>query len=304
MPPVTHPLAGVQRWMQAVMTHSAGPEAGAAAGSIEVGTPAWRIDDVIVCSRQLSSEERLEIYANAYTARLLEVLASEFPALQNALGEELFRDFALGYLDEFPSSSYTLADLGRSFPEFLTASRPPRDGEEPDWADFLIDLARLERVYAEVFDGPGTEGNPPLEPAAIQRLSPEIWATSRLTPAPSLRFLVLQFPVHEYVTAIRRQQSPEIPAPSATHLVISRREFVVRRAAVSPLEFRVLRALAGGAAISDALELAVAGNPAADDESAALRIHHWFEEWFRASYFTAIRGGSDGEVDESAASTG
>ncbi len=284
MPPAIHPLANVQRWMQAVMTHPEGLDAGAATD----GQSSWKIDDVIEPSGQLSSYARLEIYAHAYTARLLEVMTSEYPSLQQALGEELFHDFVMGYLEEFPSTSYTLSELGRAFPDYLATSRPERDGDDPDWADFLIDLARLERIYSEVFDGPGTEGHPPLDLAAIASQDLDSWAESRLVAAPSLRLVTLRFPAHEYVTGVRRQESPEFPDASPTHLVISRRDFVVRRAAVSEPEFRVLEALQTGATIADAVELSVADDQVTNDAQAVVRIRNWFEEWFRAGYFTSI----------------
>src|SRR6266481_4478552 len=96
--------------------------------------------------------------------------------LKRTLGEEAFDGFAFCYLQEFPSRSYTLNELGRHFPHYLQETRPVKEGEElealaadspdghpshsEDWPDFLIDLAQLERAIYDVFDGPGVEGQP------------------------------------------------------------------------------------------------------------------------------------------------
>ena len=87
---------------------------------------------IVTRSQSLTSTERLQIYANAYFARLFECLHEEFPALLHALGEETFDAFAFGYLQQYPSRSYTLAELGRNFAAYLAEVRPR--GEQNDFA--------------------------------------------------------------------------------------------------------------------------------------------------------------------------
>jgi hypothetical protein len=80
--------------------------------------------------------------------------------LAGALGNELFDQFAMAYLQAYPSTSYTLSQLGANFARHLEETRPDRDElahGEVSWPDFLIDVARLEWAIGEVFDGPGVE---------------------------------------------------------------------------------------------------------------------------------------------------
>ena len=119
-------------------------------------------DDLILPSRQQSSEQRLEIYSHAYYARLAECLCEMFPVLVATLGRDEFLPFANCYLDRFPPSSYTLNDLADHFPDYLAETRPA-DVPLPDWPEFLIELAQLELTIEQVFDGPGTEDVPPLD---------------------------------------------------------------------------------------------------------------------------------------------
>ena len=72
-----------------------------------------QIESVIERSSHQTSVERLEIYAGAYYARLLECLRAEYPIMAEAMGTELFDEFAVEYLQHYPSHSYTLNDLGR-----------------------------------------------------------------------------------------------------------------------------------------------------------------------------------------------
>lgn len=281
-------LDRIQRWMQAVIAHPDGVAAGldSPATRAEIDAPARDVESVIRPSQKLSSVERLGIYANAYYARLLECLREEYPALLHALGEETFGGFAFGYLQAYPPQSYTLADLSAHFPQFLAETRP-EDEALAGWADFLIDLATLERTYAEIFDGPGVEGEPTLRADDLQAIPPERWPESRLPPVPCLRLLALRAPVHEYVSAVRRGESPAPPDPSPTHLVITRRDFVVRRAAVSPAEYDLLARLAAGAPVGAAIEQTARAHRADLDQFAA-QLQQWFHDWAAGVFFRGV----------------
>lgn len=292
-------LARVQQWMQSVIMHPDGVEAG-------IESPATRtwmdvtpdqLEDVICRSAAQTSIERLHVYANAYYARLLEVLDSEFPALVHALGEELFQDFAFGYLQQYPSQSYTLSDLSAKFPEHLAQTRPPRESEdaEPDWADFLVDLATLERIYSEVFDGPGVEGQRLLQADNLREIAPDRWPSVRLVPVPCLRLLSLRFAVHEYATAVRLQAEPDLPPPSPTWLVVTRRDYVVRRVAVDEAEFAALAVLVGGGTIADSLK-AAESRWSGDFDQLASEVQRWFRDWAAAGYFQRIADGDEARL--------
>jgi hypothetical protein len=237
------------------------------------------------------------MHANAYYARLLEALESEFPALVHALGEELFQDFAFGYLQQSPSQSYTLADLSANFPAYLAHTRPPGESvdAEPVWADFLVDLGTLERTYSEVFDGPGVEGERLLQTDDLREIATASWPSVRLVPAPCLKLLTLRFAVHEYATAVRRQENPSLLAPSPTWLVVTRRDYVVRRVAVDETEFATLAALVSGGTIADSLE-AAQNLWLGDFDQLARDVQRWFRDWSAAGYFQRIAVGDEARL--------
>ncbi len=288
-------LAQIQRWLQAVITHPDGVEAGidsdAARSQIDVSPD--QVEDVVARSERRTSIERLEVYANAYYARLLECLHDEFPALFHAAGEEVFDGLAFGYLQSYPSQSYTLGELSRRFAEYLEETRPTDDEDadaSPSWPEFLIDLVRLERCYSDVFDGPGAERMSLLDAASLRDLSPEAWMGARLVPVPCLRLLSLRFPVHEYATAVREKRNPDLPEPAPTWLAVSRINYVVRRWTLSPVQFELLSALIAGQAVGSAIERAatLAVESGESVESLADNLRDWFAEWSSAGFFQAI----------------
>lgn len=61
---------------------------------------------------RLSSFERLEIYNRQYWFRLVSAVIEDFPTLNAVIGTKRFDALILVYLQENPSTSWTLRDLG------------------------------------------------------------------------------------------------------------------------------------------------------------------------------------------------
>jgi hypothetical protein len=286
-----HDLYQLQRWMQTVLMHPGGVEHGmtsAEAREIIDVEPA-QAESVITRSQSLDALERLAIYNRAYFARLLECLRESYPVLAQTLGEDAFDSFAIDYLQRFPSRSYTLNHLGKYFPRYLAESRPSdEDTPAPGWPDFVIDLARLEWTYGEVFDGPGIEGQPTLDIEALRAISAEQWPQTRVIPVPCLRLLELRYPVHRYYSAARRKQTVEVPEPGETLLAITRLNFVIRRFELSRPQFVLLEALTSGFPIGRAVGRAA--ESAGDDGAQFARLlRKWFRLWTAERLFLAVQ---------------
>jgi len=292
-------LDQIQRWMQAVITHPQGVSAGieSAEARSEIDVVPDRIAQVVDPSQRRTSIERLEVYANAYYARLLECLRDEFPALLHAVDEEVFDGLAFEYLQKYPSASYTLSDLSRRFAQFLEETRPREEaadeaeaGDGPAWPDFLIDLVRLERTYSEVFDGPGAERLTLLRADDIQAISPDDWPSARLVPVPCLRLLSLRYPVHAYATGVRKHEDPPLPDPQPTWLAVSRINYVVRRWTLSRMQHDLLQSLLAGTPIGTAIEQAALAATESGEtlDRLADSLRDWFQEWSAAGFFQAI----------------
>ena len=95
---------------------------------------------VIAGDDRLSAEERVNIYANMYFYRILEVLEEDFPATRAVLGPERFHNLVTGYLIEYPPAHFSISYAGNHLADFL-GDHPLRE-EFP----FLENLARLERA--------------------------------------------------------------------------------------------------------------------------------------------------------------
>lgn len=285
----TFDLHKLQKWMQSVISHVDGIEAGIESEQAqqEIDICSEDVEQVIKRSENLTSIERLGIYGNAYYARLMECLRESFPALEFALGRELFDDFSFGYLQRYPSESYSLGQLGNHFAQYLRETRPDAEqcqAGEVDWPDFLIDLATLEWNIEQVFDGPGAEGLSLLEVEQLGTIPDNQRSNVLLKPVPSLRIFAFQFPVNDYFTEFRKEKQPQIPPPREQFIALTRRHYVVRRLELEPLEYKLLRQILRGDTIGESIESAAATSNN-DLPQLADSLHAWFQKWTEAEFF-------------------
>ena len=157
---------------------------------------------------RLSSFERLEIYNRQYWFRLISAVSEDFPTLNALLGSRRFEPLILAYVDENPSTSWTLRDLGSKLPQFLE-SHPEFAGRRDRLA---VDVAKLEWAYVDAFD---RKHRTPLTAEEAQNIMPD----SQLFLQPHLQLLELSYPVDTLVLAVKNgAPEAEIVSSAATRL--------------------------------------------------------------------------------------
>ena len=270
--PVDLPI--IQRWMQAVITHADGVAPGISDDEARrwIDVSPEDVESVITPSHKRTSVQRLEVYANAYYARLIECLKSIFPIFAQTVGDELFDQFAVSYLKQYPSRSYTLNRLGDQFVQFLTETRPEAPSAAPGWVDFLVCLAQLEWGIDQVFDGPGYEGQSIIGPEELGQWSPEAFWLATVELVPCLQLLEFSFPVSDFLTAAKRDPAANIPIAMPTWLALSRRDFVVRRIPLTEFQYSLLNRLAAGEPIGQSVEAALEQTGEPEDLSQLLAV--------------------------------
>jgi hypothetical protein len=261
-------LATLERWIQAVVMHPDGAEAGLRAAPARrlVAAAARDPSRVVLPSKQLTSIERLEIYAYMYYARLIEVMEAEYPTVRQILGPAAFAEACRRFVAKHPSRSRLLNGLSSRFPKFLAKILPRTHRHR-----LAVDVARIERAMEDVFDAPAVEPMTAAEFAAVG-------AGTRLTMNPALVLLELRYPANAYLNAVRRGERPRIPRPRATRVIVFRRGFQVLRREQSPEQFRLLKALIAGKPLAAAVRASI-GRGAGNADRVAKRLRGWFTDW-------------------------
>lgn len=295
-------LQQLQQWMQAVITHHSGVTAGV--DSVEaqriLGLNSIHLDEVISPGPAQSSLERLAVYGNAYYARLMSCLREQFPACRYCVGDDIFDEFAFGYLQQHAPRTYTLGDLASEFVGFLEQTRnehltsgvdcsatdTSQLNDADDWTRFVVELARYEYMLDKVFDGPGIEHDSRFVAAQFDAVPTSSWPSIRLVPAVCLHVLAFEFPVDEYYSAMRRKESPQLPCREASFVAITRRSYVVRRYRLTHVQYELLSAITQGHSIGQSVAWARQFVPDRNEYEESLSS--WFSFWAREEFFSRV----------------
>ncbi len=244
---------------------------------------------------RLTSFERLEIYNRMYWFRVLDSLYEDCPGLRAVLGDAKFIRMAEAYLQKYPSRSFTLRNLPSRLEQFIR--------EEPKWtrphAALCRDLARFEWAQVEVYDG----GAQPLFRA--EDLTGANPAKLRLALQPYLQLLLLDYPVDDFLIAIKKREAllrgDASNAPTGVRVAKARKVPLPRRAKcavavhrmdgriyfkrLEPAACKVLLAIRAGQPLAHALAAGLAGRGAHSAEKLAAQVQEWFRTWMQLGWF-------------------
>jgi len=221
------------------------------------------LDAIVLGDDRLSAQARVEIYANMYFYRLLDVLKEDFPATLTVLGEDNFHNLVTGYLLEYPPTEPSVFYCGRQLAAFL------RDHPIGDGAPFLADLAALERAIVEVFQGPDAAA---LEPDSLRAIAPVHWPALKLRIHPSAQILALDWRVSELLRAIEERRPWKPAEPGAVKVLVWRRNARVFYRDLQRPEADALEAASRGATFAKICDLVATGAGHPDPVAAINRL--------------------------------
>jgi hypothetical protein len=251
---------------------------------------------------RLTSTERLDLYHRQYWYRILDSFNEDFPGLRAVLGERAFQRLAHSYLNDCPSQSFTLRNLGSRLEAWL-GGHPEFAGKNPALA---LDMVRLEWAHIEAFDNAERKAAGPED---LLELGPDLV----LALQPHIGLLELQYPVDDLRVKVstkveeHNRASNAVSAPSHRHIVrkvaglkpqqlflaVHRVEFIVYYRRLDPQEFRLLKAIGQGRPIGEALDCALAGSEA-EPEQLQQMIQGWFADWAQLGWLClGVSGGGD-----------
>jgi hypothetical protein len=237
---------------------------------------------------RLTSFERLQLYNRQYWYRLTDCFYEDYPGLQAVLGERKFAALTKAYLARYPSTSFTMRNLGQSLERFLV--------EEPKWIQphraMAFDMARLEWARVVAFDG---EARPVVTPDDLLDSRPD---RLRLALQPYLSLLELQYPLDDFLLAVKRlntealrgeasnavteshhRQRKQLRRPKAArvYVAVHRVNNSVYYKRLTRDQYAMLGALQRGLTLPKACALAT--------DASAADLQKWFAAWASFGWF-------------------
>lgn len=188
--------------------------------------------------------ERLDVYADMYFFRLLDVLQQDYPKLVSLVGATNFHNLVTDYLLVHPSRYASVRHVGRHLPAFVREHALTKT-----WPG-LPDLAQLEWARGEVFDAANAT---PLQAADLAPIQPESWAGLRFGLIPALRILDLQLPMDAVWLALDRGEAlPTATSEAAPFsMVVFRNGLVAYHRRAVEGEAAALRAILAGSTFGE-----------------------------------------------------
>jgi len=224
---------------------------GVAPGLIARGQSGRDLEAVIRGDQRMSAVERLDVYANMYFYRILDVLREEYPRVLALVGDAAFHDLVTDYLLVHRPRNPSLREAGALLPPYLARHAL---GVARPW---LPQLAHLERTHRELFDDADDEL---LSLDALQSLSPDAFATLAVRLCPTHAVLDSAYSLSGIWTACLSE--PVEPEARGELLLVWRANFEVRHRVIDDAgEAAMLSLAAGGATMSELCEAMTARLP-------------------------------------------
>lgn len=207
----------------------------------------------------LTASARLDIYRNNVLVNYQNALRDTYPALVRLVGDEFFNGAARRFARAHSSFSGDLHDYGEAFSTFLRDFAPARA------LPYLPDVARLEWAMHRVFHAADAAA---LAPGDFDGLDAGRLPQLRFALHPAARLLTSEFPVMR----IWQISQPDAAVPDAEvdlgeggqRVLVIRRHFSVHLESLTPAEHAALASLDDGQILGDAVDAALALDPAFD----------------------------------------
>jgi hypothetical protein len=226
---------------------------------------------------RLSSFERLEIYNRQYWFRVFSSFEEDFPGLKSIVGARRFERLMRAYLEENPSRSFTLRNLGSRLVSWLSDNQQYAGPN----AEAAIAMASLEWAHIEAFDNAGL---PPLAAEDIQTL----YEASKLALQPFVQLVSSPYAIDDALIAIKDNEQGSGPQTSnamAIHIVrrtrsrkprrkqiylaIHRHDDTVYYKRLAREDYQLLKAFSQRASLAEAIDAAFLGSSMPEPERPA-----------------------------------
>lgn len=219
------------------------------------------------------------VYRHAYKARLVEVLANEYPLLRSHIGEDAFEKLARAFLAAHPSQTQNARWVGKSFPEFLKQHWMARARTD------LSELAAIERAVSDAFDSADA---PVLGFADLSAFEPGAWGHLTFKLHPSVTLL------HGESNALQiwKALKDDAPAPQAEHraelehTVIWRHATIPKVRAMAYEEAMMCREASLGREFGAICTLLATYD---DPDNAPLRAAQYLQGWIASEMLTSAQ---------------
>ena len=211
--------------------------------------------------------------------RLEEALESDYEILKQLLGEEVFSEACMAYIQQYPSRYYSLRWFGRDFPVFLGYQA---ESGEHHWP---AEIAQLEWSFIGAFDAADAVSLTEADAAAIP---PEAWPELRMQFHPSVRTLSIWWNTLARWRAAKNAQPIPEPArlPEPAQCLLWRHELMTQYRSMEADEAIAIQSALAGASFSEIC--GALAEEMQDQEMVPMQAAGFLKTWLAAGMITVF----------------
>jgi hypothetical protein len=209
-----------------------------------LGTPS-RVVESIESTADTSAQQRLDIYASGYRARLKEAISTDYERLHQYLGDEQFEQLMDRYIDIYNSSHPSLRYYSQHMIELLTSEKPYTE------IPVLTEIANIEQSFNDSFDAANCTT---VDIAELAQVRADDWPVLKFEFHTSLRVLSFEYNSFPIWKELSEEQTPPELVNDASTWVVWRKELVSRYRTLESAEARALELALAGANFSEICE--------------------------------------------------
>jgi hypothetical protein len=218
--------------------------------------PGRPVPSGIAAHNASAAARRFGVHRNNVIAGLVKALGNRFPVVEKIVGDEFFAAMARLFVMAQPPRSPLLASYGDAFPAFLAAFEPA--GELP----YLADVARLEAARTRAYHAADAT---PVGAEDFATLDSRFADDIRIEMHSSVEIVRSAFPIVTiWAMNSGERELGTIENWRGEDALVARPELDVQIRALPPGGAAFLLALAAGHPLGEAVEAALADDPAFD----------------------------------------
>jgi len=198
-----------------------------------------------IISDDVSADQRLGLYADAYKLRLKEAMMTDYEQLHAYLGDEMFDQLMESYISRYPSNKESLRYFSQKLPNILKVDQPWSQAVE------LSELAVIEKTFCDSFDAADGEL---VTLAMLSQVPLDDWPTLRIKFHDSVQELSMTTNSFQIWKALSEDAVPPAVEKNTTHWVIWRNDLVSRYIVITDVQASAIKMMMAGSSFSDLCE--------------------------------------------------
>ncbi len=221
-------------------------------------------------SDETSNSSRLDIYAEAYFARILEAFTIDFPITAFVLGEDQFAKLVAEYLKLYPSTETNLNNISKCLVPFIKIYSK---------SSAIHDIVTLERLALESFYSPI---DPIFEPQSLSALKESDWENIKFSLNSSLKLISSSWPLEELWQKRHEMHNIVIKeSETQNHYLIERISHHINLSKISRTQFLILQKISEGERLSSIGEEATS----IGEEDISILFAEWMQKSYLKNYY-------------------